>query len=201
MCASLLARILEPRVKQFEDLLPLVVFGVAYYLSDLYVATAALMVAFVLTTVWKKLRGEEISKTLKLSLIAVLVLGGLTLLLRSSTFIQFKPTLVWWVMGAALGLSQFIGRENLMERLLGSHVQLSANVWRTLNLWWASIFMVLGGANIYIAMNYSEPTWVAWKLASGFGVVPLLVVVSIFWLYRRGSIKNPEGAQTTGSSP
>ncbi|MCY4198639.1 MAG: septation protein IspZ, partial [Gammaproteobacteria bacterium] len=88
-------------MKQFEDLLPLVVFGVAYYLADIYIATAALMVAFVLAIVWKKLRGEEVSKTLKLSLAAVLVLGGLTLLLRSNAFILFKPTLVWWVMGGA----------------------------------------------------------------------------------------------------
>ena len=188
-------------MKQFEDLLPLVVFGVAYYLADIYVATAALMIAFVLTIAWKKLRGEEVSKTLKLSLLAVLILGGLTLLLRSSAFILFKPTLVWWVMGGALALSQFIGRENLMERLLGNHVQLSAEVWRTLNLWWASIFFALGAANAYIALNFSESTWVAWKLASGFGVVPVLVFASVFWLYRRGAIKDEQSVQTTGSAP
>ena len=179
----------EHYVKQFEDFLPLVVFGIAYWLADLYVATGALMVAFVLLVGWKKLRGEQVSRTLNLSLIAVLALGGLTLLLRSSAFIQFKPTLVWWVMGAALALSQFIGRENLMERLLGSHLQLPATVWRLLNLWWASLFIVLGGANIVIAMYFSEATWVAWKLASGFAVVPLLIAASIFWLYRRGHIK------------
>ncbi|MCY4278106.1 MAG: septation protein IspZ [Gammaproteobacteria bacterium] len=186
-------------MKQFEDLLPLVVFGVAYYLADIYIATAALMVAFVLTIVWKKLRGEEVSKTLKLSLAAVLVLGGLTLLLRSNAFILFKPTLVWWVMGGALALSQIIGRENLMEKLLGSHIQLSADVWRTLNLWWASIFFLLGAANIYIAMSFVESTWVAWKLASGFGVVPLLVIISVFWLYRRGAIKDEQAASASGS--
>ena len=186
-------------MKQFEDLLPLVVFGVAYYLADIYIATAALMVAFVLTIVWKKLRGEGVSKTLKLSLAAVLVLGGLTLLLRSNAFILFKPTLVWWVMGGALALSQIIGRENLMEKLLGSHIQLSADVWRTLNLWWASIFFLLGAANIYIAMSFVESTWVAWKLASGFGVVPLLVIISVFWLYRRGAIKDEQAASASGS--
>ena len=188
-------------MKQFEDLLPLVVFGVAYYLADIYIATAALMIAFVLTIVWKKMRGEEISKTLKLSLAAVLVLGGATLLLRSSAFILFKPTVVWWAMGAALLTSQFIGRENLMEKLLGSHIQLSADIWRTLNLWWASIFFVLGGANIFIALNFSEPTWVAWKLISGFGVVPLLVVGTVFWLYRQGAIKDNQAPQASGSQP
>lgn len=188
-------------MKQFEDFLPLVLFGVAYWLADLYVATGALMVSFVLVVGWKRLRGEKVSRTLNLSLIAVLVLGGLTLLLRSSAFIQFKPTLVWWVMGVALGASQFIGRENLMERLLGRHVQLPTNVWRLLNLCWATLFILLGGANILIAMYFSEPTWVAWKLASGFAVVPLLVALTIFWLYRRGHIKDSQGAETSGSQP
>lgn len=188
-------------MKHFEDLLPLVVFGVAYWLGDLYVATAALMVAFLAQVAWKKLRGEVVSKTLKLSLIAVLLLGGLTLVLRSSFFIQFKPTLVWWIMGAALALSQFFGRTNLMERLLGEHVRLDTSVWRSLNLSWAALFVLLGTANIFIAMYFSEAAWVTWKLASGFGVVPLLVFASILWLYRRGHIKREPDAEATGSSP
>lgn len=188
-------------MKQFEDFLPLVVFGVAYWLADLYVATGALMVSFVLVVGWKKLRGEEVSRILSLSLIAVLVLGALTLLLRSSAFIMFKPTIVWWVMGGALALSQIIGRQNLMERLLGNHIQLSNDVWRLLNFWWAGLFVLLGGANIFIAVYYSEATWVTWKLASGFGVVPLMVACTIFWLYRRGHIKDPQNAETSGSRP
>lgn len=188
-------------MRQFEDFLPLVVFGVAYWLGDLYVATGALMVAFTAQVAWKKLRGDEVSQTLKLSLIAVLLLGGLTLVLRSSFFIQFKPTLVWWIMGAALALSQFFGRANLMERLLGKHVQLETRVWRSLNLSWAALFVLLGATNIFIAMNFSEATWVTWKLASGFGVVPLLVFASILWLYRRGHITREHDAKATGSSP
>ena len=188
-------------MKQFEDFLPLAVFGVAYLLSDLYVATGALMVAFTAQVAWKKLRGEELSQTIKLSLAAVLLLGGLTLVLRSSLFIQFKPTLVWWVIGGALALSQFLGRANLMQRLLGKHVQLESSVWRNLNVTWAGLFFLLGTANIFIVMNFSEAAWVAWKLASGFGAIPLLVFVSILWLYRRGHIKREHDVEATGSSP
>ncbi len=188
-------------MKQFEDLLPLLVFGVAYWFSDLYLATGALMVAFALQVGWKKLRGQEVSRFLVLSLVAVLVLGGLTLLLRSSAFIQFKPTLVWWVMGGALAISQMIGHQNLLERMLGRHLELPAEGWCLLNLGWAALFLILGGVNLAIAAWFSEATWVAWKLASGFGLLPLLVLGTVLWLYRRGFLKMPEDVRASGSQP
>ncbi len=53
-----------------------------------------------------------------LSTALVLVFGTLTLVLRNPLFIQWKPTILLWLLAVAFLASIFIGREPLAQRMM-----------------------------------------------------------------------------------
>ena len=66
--------------------------------------------------------------------------------------------------------SQYIGEKNFTERMMEHAINAPAYVWARLNLAWVVFFLVMGIVNIYVAYNYSEDTWVNFKL---FGIMGL----------------------------
>ena len=82
------------------------------------------------------------------------------------------------MMALAFGGSQFIGGKNLMERALGSQIQLPKPVWGRLNLLWIFNFTVVGALNLFVAYNYSEETWVSYKLYSAIGFTLALTILT-----------------------
>ena len=126
-------------MQTLTGLAPLVAFFVAYKLRGLYVATAVLMTVMVLVLVLDWLRERRVPPVHALSALLVLIFGSATLLLHNPAFIQWKPTVLLWVIGLAFLGSFWIGARTLTERFLGPAVeerlQVSAGVWRTLNAW------------------------------------------------------------------
>ena len=171
-------------MKLLYDFFPVVLFFIAYKLFDIFVATAVAIVAAFLqvTLFWLKHRRFEKMHLVSLGLIAVL--GGLTLLLRDSTFIMWKPTAINWLFAAAFLLSQFIGDKTLVERLLSKQVSLPAVIWTRLNLSWVVFFIVSGALNIYVAYHFSEATWVNFKLFGMFGLTLVFIFIQAIYLAR-----------------
>lgn len=65
------------------------------------------------------------------------------------------------------------------------------NTWSQLNLAWSIFFLVMGALNLYVAFQFSEDTWVNFKL---FGTTALLIVFVIaqgFWLSRHMEEETP----------
>ena len=80
------------------------------------------------------------------SLVLVVVLGGATIWFHNETFIKWKPSVLYWVMGLAFWLSQLVFRKNLLQALIGEQLELPAAVWQRLNLAWIAFFGVMGAA-------------------------------------------------------
>jgi intracellular septation protein len=99
-------------------LAPLVAFFVAYKLSGIYVATAALMVVMVLVLAIDWLRERRIPPVHALSAVLVLIFGTATLVLHNSAFIQWKPTVLFWIFALAFLGSFWVGSQTLTERFL-----------------------------------------------------------------------------------
>jgi intracellular septation protein len=173
------------------DLLPVIAFFIAYKLADIYVATAVLIVGVLAQTAWSWLKHRKVSPMLLTSAILVLVFGGLTLLVHDKTFIQWKPTIVNWLFAAAFLASQFMKGPSIVQRLMGESVKLEDADWRRLNLMWVVFFLFAGAANLYVAYNFSEATWVNFKL---FGLMGLTLVFALgqgFWIARRAEALEP----------
>jgi intracellular septation protein len=181
------------------DFLPLIVFFAAYMLYDIYVATAAIMAAMALQIAYLWLRYRKVNKMLLASGGLVLVLGGITLVLRNPLFLQWKVTLVDWLFAGAFLGSQFFGKKTLAERAMGQAIELDAGLWRQLNLQWVIVFLALGAANLYVMYNFSEAVWVYFKVWGQIGVTFLTAVGQSLWVVSRTSSNDSE-ADTKKSS-
>ncbi len=169
------------------DFLPIVVFFVAYQIADLYVATAALMVAMALQIGTQWIRERTVNKMLLTSGILVAVFGGITLLIREPLFIQWKPTVVNWLFAMAFLGSRYFGGKTLIERVMGHAVELDQPTWRQLNLMWVANFTFLGAANLYVVYNFNEAVWVNFKLFGMLGFTFLMVVIQVIWIAAKTS--------------
>jgi intracellular septation protein len=165
-------------MKFLYDLFPLLLFFAAFKLYDIYVATAvAIAASFVqVGSFWLKHRRFETMHLVTLGVLAVF--GGLTLLLRDDTFIKWKPTLVYWILGALVLGSQWVGKKTVIERLLGAQITLPPAVWARQNLTWGLFFAALGGLNLYVAFYYGldldpaarQEIWVNFKVFGLLGI-------------------------------
>jgi intracellular septation protein len=170
-------------MKFLFDLFPVILFFVAFQLWDIFVATAVAIAASFVQIGWLKLRGRRIDKMLWVSLGLIVVFGGLTLLLRDKTFIQWKPTVLYWLFGAVLAGASLTGR-NLLRSMLSEQVQLPAPVWARLNWSWVGFFAFMGAANLYVAYTFSESAWVNFKLFGGMGLMLAFVLAQAAYLSR-----------------
>jgi intracellular septation protein len=169
------------------DFLPVIAFFVAYKLADIYVATAVIIVATVVQVSIHWLRTRRVNPMHLVSAGFVLVFGGLTLAIRSATFIMWKPTVVNWLFGAAF-LASFWRRVSdrpLIQRLMtatGAELPLSPALWRRLNWMWILFFMLMGTANLVVFRYFDEETWVDFKLFGMLGLTLAFIVAQGFWL-------------------
>jgi len=170
------------------ELAPIIAFVIAYLAGGIYVATGALMAAMVLMLAVDYLRMRRISKMHGLSALLVFVFGAATLILHDKRFIQWKPTVFYWLLALTLFGSMWIGRQPLLQRLMSAAVEGEVHVadstWRRANLLCAGFYLLLGVANLAVAFNTSEATWVKSKIL--FVVVLFLFTFAqIFWIMRR----------------
>ncbi len=180
-------------MQQLLDFIPILVFVVVFFTTDIYWATGALMAAVTLQVAVYKLSARPVGRELKLTFWVSILFGGLTLVLRDETFIQWKPTVVNWLLGAALIGGHFMGK-NLIEKLLGGQLKLPARVWTHLNFGWAGGFFLAGALNLAVAYGFSPEVWVTYKLVGGLALTFGYVALTLIYLHRLGLLSLP--AQT-----
>jgi Intracellular septation protein A len=78
------------------DFFPVIAFFIAYKLTDIYVATAVIIVAVLAQTAVQWIRHRKVSSMALISAALVLVFGGLTLAIHDEMFIKWKVTVVNW---------------------------------------------------------------------------------------------------------
>jgi intracellular septation protein len=169
-------------MKLLLDLLPVILFFIAYKMADIYVATAVVIVATIVQIAFTYWKHRKVDTMLWVSLGLVVVFGGATLLLQNENFIKWKLTIFYWLFAIVLlGAQLFMGK-NLIRSLLTSQTELKMpdEVWRLLNTMWVGFFTFMGGLNLYIAQNYSTDVWVNFKLFGSFGLMIVFLVAQGF---------------------
>ena len=176
---------------------PLVAFFVAYRVWGLYTATGVLMGAMAILLVVDYLRLRRIPPMHTLSAVLVFLFGSATLLLHDLRFIQWKPTVFFWLAAAAFLVSQWVGKQTLTQRLLsaalgGDGIRVADSTWKRLNLLWVAFYALLGVLNLFVAFNLSERVWVTFKVV-GLPVANLIFIgAQVAWLVRRFSAASHE---------
>ena len=173
-------------MKFLFDLFPIILFFIAFKFGDIYTATIVAMVATIVQILWVYYRHRKIDAMQWVSLVMIIVFGSLTIFLHDKTFIQLKPTALYWLFSGALLISAQFFKKNWIQILMGKQVTLkqshSHSVWHQLNLAWATFFFVMGALNLYIAFEFSEDTWVNFKLLGSTGLFIAFVIAQGIWL-------------------
>ena len=140
-------------------------------------ATAIAIAATFLQIGWVWFRHGKVDAMLWVSLGLIVVFGGATLWLHDPTFIKWKPTVLYWLFAVTLLVSDYVFKKNLISVMMKGQVKLPSPVWRRLNLSWVLFFASMGVLNLYVAFNYSESTWVNFKLFGFMGLMLVFIVL------------------------
>lgn len=184
-------------MKLLIDFFPIILFFAAFKVWGIYTATAVAIVATVLQIAYLRVRHGKVEPMQWVSLGVIVVFGGATLLSHSDTFIKWKPTVLYWLMGSALVIGQWVFRKNLIKSLMGAQMNLPDIAWRTMNWSWAGFFAVMGVINLWVAYTFDTDTWVNFKLFGGIGLMAVFVILQAVYLsrYMKDEEASPTDAQ------
>ena len=171
-------------MKFLFDLFPVILFFVAFKLSDIYVATGVAIAATCAQIGWLALRRKRIDAMLWVSFAVIVLFGGATLALQDETFIKWKPTVLYWLFASTLAFAVLAFRKNLIRAMLAKQVELPEQVWSRLNWSWIVFFVFMGAANLYVAFNFPTDLWVSFKLFGGMGLMLAFVIAQALFLAR-----------------
>jgi len=164
------------------DYIPIIVFILAYFYEDIFFATAVLMVVMPVVLVVQWAITRKLNRIYAASTVLVIVLGGFTIAFRNPTFLYWKPTALNWAIALVFLGSQWFGEKTIVQRMLGNAAELGNAQWIRLNQMWVVFFLLVGGANLYVAYNFSEAFWVKFKLFGMLGMTLVFVVIQSIWL-------------------
>jgi intracellular septation protein len=168
-------RTINPLLKLMLDLGPLIIFFVANSRFDIFFATGTFMVAITIAIVIGVAIERKISPMPLVTLVLVMVFGGLTLWLENEIFIKLKPTVLYLMFASVLWGGLFTGRI-FLKFLLAQSVNLPDGAWRVLTHRWVIFFLSLAVLNEFVWRSFSTDTWVAFKV---WGVLPLTLLFVI----------------------
>ena len=177
---------------------PLVAFFVAYRLGGLYVATAVLMAAMAILLIVDYVRLRRVPGMHALSAVLVFLFGTATLVLHDLRFIQWKPTVFFWLAALAFLGSQWIGKQTLTQRLMSAAMggdenhRVPESTWKRLNIVWVIFYVLLGALNLFVAFNFKESVWVNFKFIGVPAINLVFMGAQVAWLVRRAAANTGE---------
>ena len=173
----------------FYEFFPVLLFFLAFKFYGIYVATVVGIVTTFLQVVVTRCWIRKWDRKQLITLAVFLVFGGMTLYFHDPIFIKWKPTIIFWIFALVILGSHVFTHKPLMQRLMENAVQQgNASVplaaWKIVNVCWACFFLLLGGANLYVAYHLSNEAWVNFKF---YGITSALFIFSMllaFYLMR-----------------
>lgn len=176
-------------MKQLIDFIPLILFFVVYKMDPRVIilgsgqyeiggpfsATLVLMAASIVVYGGLFLKNRQLEKSHVITLVAVVLFGGMTLFFHDEAFLKWKAPIVNWIFAVAFFVSQFIGDKTLLERMMGHAMTLPKSIWLKMNISWVIFFTLLGAANLFVAFTFHD-IWVDFKVFGSLILTFLFVI-------------------------
>jgi intracellular septation protein len=148
---------------------PLAVFFLMNGRLGIFYATAAFMVATLISLVTSRVFFKRIPILALVTGLFVMIFGFLTIYLHDDTFIKIKPTIVNTLFATIL-IAGLYFRRPVLKFALGEILQMREEGWRILTLRWIGFFVFLAILNEIVWRNFSTDAWVSFK---SFGMMPM----------------------------
>jgi len=197
---------LKPWVKTALEMGPILAFFAGYILlrdhvftlagteySGFIVMTALFIPILAASTLalWR-LTGK-LSAMQIMTLVLVVVFGGLTIWLNDERFFKMKPTMIYVMFGAILGVG-LLRSKSYLSLVLGEVMPLDTEGWRKLEFRMMLFFFGLALANEAIWRTMTTDTWVKFKT---FG----LPVAMLSFFMAQGGLMARHSTEEKGDSP
>ena len=168
-------RKLNPTLKMVLDFGPIVAFFLGYLLlrgqsfviggrsyTGFVAVTAAFVPLLVATTLITWRLTGHLSKMNLVTLVVVVVFGGLTVWFNDERFFKMKPTMIYAIFAVILFAGLLRGKSYL-QMVMDEVLPIQPAGWMILTRRLAIFFAVLAVLNEVIWRNFSTGTWVAFK--------------------------------------
>jgi intracellular septation protein len=172
---------------QAFHIITLVVFFIVFKIYGIYAATASAIALAVFEVLVTKLRKKKIQKLQIIFLITIVVFGGATLILHNPVFIKWKVSVVYWILGLAMLISQYLGKKPLIQHMLNiadKNIILPHKVWLRLSWSWVIFCVFIGCLNVYVIFHYSTNDWVDFKLFGILGITFIFFIGQTIYLIK-----------------
>ncbi len=172
-------------MKLLFDFFPVLLFVIAYKLSNIFVATGVTIIAVLCQVLYFWLKNKRLEVMHLFSLVIIVFLGGATLLFHNELFIKWKPTALNWFLALVFLGSHLVGRKPMIQMLIGSQIQLKPAIWKRLSYSWVVFFILMGFANLWVVYNFNTDVWVNFKLFGVIGLTLVFVFLQALFLTRQ----------------
>ncbi|VFP82122.1 septation protein A [Candidatus Erwinia haradaeae] len=172
-------------MKKLLDVLPLLVFFIFYNIYDIFIASAAIIVASGFSLVMRWWLYSKLDTLSLISFVFISIFGTLTIFMHNPDYIKWKGTILYALISIVFLYSHFFMKETLVERMLGKDVYLSKSAWRRLNIIWVIFFVFCSIMNTYSIFYFSQAMWVTFKVFGLGGLVLLFGLWNGLYIYRK----------------
>ena len=162
---------------------PLAIFFIAYYLADLFVATASIMAAAALALALSYIVERRVPIMPIIMAGIICVFGGLTLWLQDETFIKMKPTIIQAIFGLVL-IFGLLANRLFLKSLMGAAWRITDEGWRVLTLRFTLFFFLMATLNEVIWRTQSTDLWVNFKVFGLIGLTLIFILIQLPLLKR-----------------
>ena len=163
---------------------------------DFFYLTYVIMALVTIQVILEKLAHSKVSKPLLISWCLLMPLGIITIALRDPIFLQWKFSIVHWLFGLILVISNLYRGPILLNMLLsqlGPQSNSASSSARSNVTNFAGFFLIfIGFINLYFIYFMSLEAWVQFKI---WGVTILNFVMmsaAIAYLMRKGELETPK---------
>lgn len=184
-------------MKAMIDLIPFVFFYIAYQFYGFYAATGAIIIACSIQSLILFCINRRLERLQVIVLALIWVFGGVTLLLHNPIYLQYKVSVLYWIMSLVFFYTQFFSKEKALSYVLKDHLTLPASAWKALNLSWAVFFLLMGSLNLYVVYHFSMNFWVNFKMFGTLAITFIFVLAQSFYIAKHTDLSDSSKQETS----
>ncbi|CAL4321650.1 septation protein IspZ [Buchnera aphidicola] len=169
------------------DIFSMLIFYIIYIKYNIFLASIFLLLSSIFSLLIHIKIYKKIDLVNLINFLLIIFIALNSMIYKNFLFIQWKVTVLNIILSITLLINQFFMKKTFIEKIFEKKINIPNEEWKKINFFWALFFIFLGTFNAYIILNFSEITWIKFKI---FGIVILTSIAFLLNLFYVFYIKN-----------
>jgi intracellular septation protein len=143
-----------------------------------------MILATILQLAYNWFRHNKIEKMHVVTLVLVVVFGGITIYLEDPVYLFWKVSIINWLFALVFAGSHFFGEHTIIKRMMSHAITLPDKIWTRLSIMWILFFSVVGFINLAVAYSVNFDSWMDFKLFGLMGMTISFIIIQAIYLSR-----------------